>query len=99
MPRPLFERPKQGFSVPSQWFEAPLRALASDLLTTEALKGQDYLDPKAVEHLCRQQRAGWEKLDPLVLHLSIFQAWRVAQQPSKSTASRTPPVRALATTA
>ena len=99
VPRPLFERPKQGFSVPSEWFEAPLRALAGDLLTKQALKGQDYLDPNAVEHLCRQQRAGWEKLDPLVLHLAIFQAWRVAQQPLESIASRNPPIRALATTA
>jgi asparagine synthase (glutamine-hydrolysing) len=89
VPRSLFERPKQGFSVPSDWFEGPLHAWANDLLSKDALKDQDCFDATAVEHLCRQQRAGWEKLDGLIFHLSIFQGWRAAQAQLRAT--RSPP--------
>jgi asparagine synthase (glutamine-hydrolysing) len=79
MPRSLFERRKQGFSVPSEWFERPLREWANDLVNRAALNDLDYFDARAVAHLCRQQRAGWEKLDTFVFHLTIFQGWRAAQ--------------------
>ncbi len=94
MPRSLFERPKQGFSVPSDWFEGPLRAWANDLVSKEALKDQDCFDANAVEHLCRQQRAGWQKLDGLIFHLSIFQGWRAAQAPLGATRPPQPAVAA-----
>jgi asparagine synthase (glutamine-hydrolysing) len=96
MPRALFERPKQGFSVPSEWFEVPLREWANDLVNRDALRDQDHFDAEAVEHLCRQQRAGWEKLDNFVFHLTIFQGWRAAQDADgsrKLTPATTPSAR------
>ena len=96
LPRPLFDRPKRGFSVPSDWFEGPLRAWSNDLLTKETLKHQDCFDAKAVEHLCRQQRAGWAKLDNLVFHLSIFQGWRAAQKQPGAARALQPAIGAVA---
>ena len=96
MPRSLFERPKQGFSVPSDWFEGPVRAWANDLVSKQALKDQDCLDANTVEHLCRQQRAGWEKLDGLIFHLSVFQGWRAAQAQLRPMRPAQPAVTATA---
>ncbi len=96
MPRSLFERPKQGFSVPSDWFEGPLRAWANDLVSKEALEDQDCFDADAVAHLCRQQRAGWEKLDGLIFHLSVFQGWRAAQAQLRPMRPAQPAVTATA---
>jgi asparagine synthase (glutamine-hydrolysing) len=83
MPTQLFDRPKQGFSVPSEWFEGPVRAWTNDLLSEDALKRQDCFDARAVERFCRQQRAGWE-LDRIVFHLSVFLGWRAAQEQIRS---------------
>jgi asparagine synthase (glutamine-hydrolysing) len=87
IPTQLFERPKQGFSVPSEWFEGPVRAWANDLLNENALKRQDCFDARAVKRLCRQQRAGWERLDRIVFHLTIFLGWRAAQEQIRSRAT------------
>ncbi len=49
LPRPLFERPKQGFAVPlGEWLRGPLRELGEDLLSERALKDAGVFDPTVV---------------------------------------------------
>jgi asparagine synthase (glutamine-hydrolysing) len=54
VPRPLFERPKQGFDPPlGQWLRGPLRDWAEDLLSPAALGDDGLLAPGPI-------RARWE---------------------------------------
>lgn len=80
LPRDLFERPKQGFTLPlADWLRGPLREWAEDLLTQRALDATDLLDSGKVrkiwqEHLNKQvnhQRGLWTVL--------MLQSWVRAQ--------------------
>ncbi len=52
IPRDMFERPKQGFSVPvGDWLRGPLKDWAGDLLSPDAIKSQGLLDPDHVNAL------------------------------------------------
>ncbi len=49
VPKPLFERPKSGFSVPlHQWLRGPLKAWGDDLLSLDRLKKQHILNATLV---------------------------------------------------
>jgi asparagine synthase (glutamine-hydrolysing) len=68
VPHNLFERPKQGFTLPlAEWLRGPLRDWAEDLLTPHALDATGLLNSKLVremwtDHLnrkCNHQRGLW----------------------------------------
>ncbi len=45
LPKKLINRPKSGFTIPlSSWLRGPLKQWADDLLSSELLKKQDYLN-------------------------------------------------------
>lgn len=76
LPINLFERPKQGFTLPlAQWLRGPLRDWAEDLLSPQKLNSSGLLQADLVqelwsEHLsgqCNHQRGLWTVL--------MFQAW------------------------
>lgn len=76
VPKTLFERPKQGFSIPvATWLRGPLKDWAEDLLSDTALSDSGLLDPRPIRaawnaHL--QGRGGQaEKLWTVLM----FQAW------------------------
>lgn len=76
VPRPMFERPKQGFEVPiSHWLRGPLRDWAEDLLSVRSLDDAG-LTPGPIrrrwaEHLSGSR--GWQYSLWAVL---MFQEWR-----------------------
>lgn len=80
VPSNLFERPKQGFTLPlAEWLRGPLRDWAEDLLTPQALDATGLLNSNMVrktwqEHLNRQfnhQRGLWTVL--------MLQSWLRSQ--------------------
>jgi asparagine synthase (glutamine-hydrolysing) len=80
VPRNLFERPKQGFTLPlAQWLRGPLRDWAEDLLEPQALNETGLFNSAMVrkawqEHLTKRfnhQRGLWTVL--------MFQSWNKSQ--------------------
>lgn len=80
VPYNLFERPKQGFTLPlAEWLRGPLRDWAEDLLTPHALDATGLLNSKLVRemwanHLNRKsnhQRGLWTVL--------MLQSWLKSQ--------------------
>ncbi len=76
VPRHLFERPKQGFSVPvGEWLTDPLRDWAEALLDERRLREEGYFRPEAVRRLWMQHVSGQRPRTFLVWTLLAFQAW------------------------
>jgi asparagine synthase (glutamine-hydrolysing) len=79
------DAPKQGFSIPiHQWLRGPLRDTAEDLLSENALRSIDVLEPAAVrtvwhDHLAGRRSRGWELWGLIVL--SAWHRTRVATRP------------------
>ena len=77
VPRTLFERPKQGFSVPiGAWLQGPLREWAAQLLDEKKLQEQGFFNVAMV-------RAAWDDLQRgqtqhvyRLWTILMFQAWR-----------------------
>ncbi len=76
VPEDLFNRPKQGFSMPvGQWLCGPLKDWAEDLLSEESLKRYADLDVVAIRQNwqdCLQGKAG---ADTKIWVILMFQAW------------------------
>ena len=76
VPRELWDRPKRGFGVPaSAWLRGPLRPLAQDLFSREALVRQDLLDPELVLSVWEDFLAGGQRRSNLVWTLFILQLY------------------------
>lgn len=77
LPRPLFERPKQGFGVPMQaWLRGPLREWAESLLTPEKLAASGMFDPEPILRKWRESlnsQATWSAY--CLWDVLMFQAW------------------------
>jgi asparagine synthase (glutamine-hydrolysing) len=81
VPRELVERPKMGFAVPvAEWLRGPLRDWAEDLLSTERLQREGFLDPAPVRGLWAQHLAGREGGDESLWALLMFEAWLARQK-------------------
>jgi asparagine synthase (glutamine-hydrolysing) len=77
VPRELFERPKQGFSVPlEEWLRGPLRDWAETLLDERRLREEGYFRPRAVRQIWQDHLLGRRSRRPVLLwSLLTFQAW------------------------
>ncbi|NCC21249.1 MAG: asparagine synthase (glutamine-hydrolyzing) [Alphaproteobacteria bacterium] len=76
VPAALFERPKQGFSMPvGEWLRGDLRDWAEDLLGENRLKLDGYLNPEAVRSLWSAHLAGQGGRQTLLWNILMFQAW------------------------
>lgn len=81
VPRPLFDRPKRGFSVPTaEWLRGPLRDWAEDLLAPQALREQGLLDVDRVRRTWAQHQCGWANHAEPLWSMLMFQAWWRAQR-------------------
>jgi asparagine synthase (glutamine-hydrolysing) len=59
VPEELFERPKQGFSVPvGEWLRGPLKDWAEDLLSARKLENSGLLDASAIRTAWADHLAG-----------------------------------------
>ncbi len=76
VPGSLIDRPKQGFGVPiDDWLRGPLHEWMNDLLSSQQLRAQAYLQPEKVEALRvahTERRGNW---GPHLWTLCLFQLW------------------------
>ncbi|MCK5384422.1 MAG: asparagine synthase (glutamine-hydrolyzing) [Alphaproteobacteria bacterium] len=76
IPKPLFDRPKQGFGIPhGQWLRNPLREWAEALLDEKRLEQEGFFNPAPIrqkwkEHLSRNRDWSYQ-----IWGILMFQAW------------------------
>jgi asparagine synthase (glutamine-hydrolysing) len=76
VPKSMFLRPKQGFSVPiGDWLRLELREWAEDLLDECALREQGYLDPKLVRKIWNDHLSSRSDNAVTLWNILSFQAW------------------------
>jgi asparagine synthase (glutamine-hydrolysing) len=80
LPTALFDRPKQGFSVPiGAWLRGPLRDWAEALLAPDRLRDQGLLDVVAVRRIWEAHARGGVQRPWLVWNLLMLEAWMDAR--------------------
>ena len=81
LPRPLFERPKRGFSVPlAGWLRNEMRWLLDDYLGEGRLRREGLFDPTCVAGLVREHLSGQRDREAILWALIFWQMWREQQQ-------------------
>lgn len=77
IPREMWDRPKQGFSIPlAQWLRAPLRDWAESLLDESSLRAQGIWHPSAVRRHWRALLDGHTG-PSLIWNVLQIQAWHL----------------------
>ncbi len=76
VPEELFERPKQGFSVPvGEWLRGPLKDWAEDLLSVKKLGRHGLLDAPPIRSAWADHLAGRGSNAQKLWTVLMFQAW------------------------
>ena len=76
VPDRLIDRPKMGFGVPvGQWIRGPMRDWAEDLLSSDKLETQGFLNPQAVRREWSQHLNSTSMGGDRVWQILMFQAW------------------------
>ena len=77
VPESLFDRPKMGFEIPlAEWLRGPLRAWATDLLTTADFGGEAQFDRREVATAWQRFAADGGGDPHLIWSLVMFESWR-----------------------
>ena len=77
VPRPLFERPKQGFESPiAVWLRGPLRDWAEDLLDPAAMRADGFLDPQPIREKWAEHQSGRRNWQYALWSVLMFQEWK-----------------------
>ena len=77
LPRELFERPKQGFSMPvGDWLRGPLKDWAEDLLNEKTLEQQGFLNPQVIRDTWQAHLKGRGHHGGQLWTVLMFQAWQ-----------------------
>ncbi|MBX7136637.1 MAG: asparagine synthase (glutamine-hydrolyzing) [Oligoflexia bacterium] len=80
LPGEIFERPKQGFSVPiSEWLRGPLRDWAEDLLVPARLKDLPHIDHRRVSSMWQAHITGRRDWQMHLWTVLMYQAWQREQ--------------------
>jgi asparagine synthase (glutamine-hydrolysing) len=76
VPRPLIDRPKQGFALPiGHWLRGELKDWGAALLAPDRLKAQGLFDPVAVRRCWDEHQMGKRNWDTRLWVLLMAQAW------------------------
>lgn len=76
LPRPLYERPKMGFSVPlGSWLRHDLREWAEDLLHPNNLRCAGYFEPEIIQTVWKEHLSGAHNHQYQLWPVLMFQAW------------------------
>jgi asparagine synthase (glutamine-hydrolysing) len=76
LPDLVFNKPKQGFSIPlKHWLRGPLRPLMTDLLSAGSLSRQGLFHPPTVEAWITEHLAGKANHSHRLWALMVFQLW------------------------
>jgi len=82
VPAEMFERPKQGFSVPiAAWLRGPLRDWCEHMIDEKRLREEGFFEPGPIRkqwEIVQQSNRDWEKALWIIL---VFQAWQEAANP------------------
>ena len=77
VPRELFERPKQGFSVPiADWLRGDLREWAESLLNPADIRADGLLDPSIIMRMWQEHLQGRANHAEMLWNVLMFQAWK-----------------------
>ena len=76
VPEEMIERPKMGFSVPvAEWLRGPLKQWGADLLSSDRLRRQGYLEARKVEIAWQQHQTGVADHGNGLWAFLMFQSW------------------------
>lgn len=76
IPRSMFERPKQGFTLPlDHWLRGPLRDWADAYLNGAAIQHSDYLDKGRVSAMWHEHLSGRRNHQRAIWTVLMFLAW------------------------
>lgn len=76
VPRPLFDRPKQGFGLPVDgWLQGPLRDWAETLLAPEALRRAGVLNVDLIRRRWHEHLSGERNWQQHLWTVLMLQAW------------------------
>lgn len=76
LPQSLYERPKQGFSVPiGEWLRGPLRDWAEDLLDERQMREDGLLDVRSIRTRWEEHVSGRRAWPDHLWDVLMFQSW------------------------
>jgi asparagine synthase (glutamine-hydrolysing) len=77
VPRPLFERKKQGFESPiADWLRGSLREWAEDLLDPSTMRSDGFLDPAPIREKWLEHLSGRRNWQYALWNVLMFQEWK-----------------------
>ena len=77
VPRPLFERAKQGFESPiAVWLRGPLRDWAEDLLDPAAMRADGLLNPAPIRQKWAEHLSGRRNWQYALWNVLMLQEWK-----------------------
>ncbi|MEM6460774.1 MAG: asparagine synthase (glutamine-hydrolyzing) [Pseudomonadota bacterium] len=80
VPQQMIERPKAGFGVPvGEWLRGPLLSWAEELLATDSLAKDGFLEPEPIRQVWAEHLSGRRDYTHRLWSVLMFQAWRANQ--------------------
>jgi asparagine synthase (glutamine-hydrolysing) len=77
VPRPLFEREKQGFESPiAPWLRGPLREWAEALLDPAAMRAEGLFNPEPIQQKWQEHQSGRRNWQYGLWGVLMFQEWK-----------------------